>query len=286
MTTIRVGGVPEHFNLPWHLAIESDQFSTKNVHVEWKTFNGGTGAMCKALRDDEVDLCVILTEGITRDIINGSPSKIISKYINTPLIWGVHTGAENQLEYYGQIFNRKFAISRRGSGSHLMPMVDAMIKGEEIENEQLVVINNLDGALESLKKNETDVFYWEKYTTKPFVDAGILKSLGEFVTPWPCFVLAATDKILSKHHELVKSLVETIQFVSHQFVNMPDAIELLSQRYELEKEDVENWFHSTEWATDTVISDKMMKNVVHSLKKAELIDSGYSYQRDHFINKI
>jgi hypothetical protein len=30
MTTIKIVGVPEHFNLPWHLAIENDEFNQQH----------------------------------------------------------------------------------------------------------------------------------------------------------------------------------------------------------------------------------------------------------------
>ena len=79
--TIRIGGVPEHFNLPIHLAMESGAFESRGLNIEWTTFKGGTGQMTKALREDEVDVCILLTEGIITDIINGNPSKIISEYV-------------------------------------------------------------------------------------------------------------------------------------------------------------------------------------------------------------
>ncbi len=34
---LRVGGVPEHFNLPWHIAIERGLFAKHGVDVEWVT---------------------------------------------------------------------------------------------------------------------------------------------------------------------------------------------------------------------------------------------------------
>ncbi len=272
MKRIRIGGVPEHFNLPWHMAVENKMFEPKGIEVEWITFKGGTGAMCKALREGDVDMCVILTEGIIKDIIDGNPSKIVSKYINTPLIWGVHTSAESSVNYYGEIFDKNYAVSRIGSGSHLMPQVDAMIKEKTVSEDQFIIIRNLQGALKSLKSGETDVFYWEKYTTKPYVDNGELKCLGEFVTPWPCFVLAASDAILSSASEEVKQLVHTIHFVCTQFVKTPGILELLSNRYNQKQEDIENWFHSTEWATTSEVSHKMIENVVHSLKKARLME--------------
>lgn len=286
MTRIRIGGVPEHFNMPWLLAIENKMFRSKDFEVEWITFKGGTGAMCSALRNDEVDMCVILTEGIINDIVNGNPSKILSKYINTPLIWGVHTSVDSSINYYGEIFDRKYAISRKGSGSHLMPQVDAMIKERDINSDQFEIVKNLEGALDSLGRHETDVFYWEKYTTKPYVDNGQLRCLGEFVTPWPCFVIAASDRFLAKSESDVKAVLDTIYFVSGQFVKMPDVVSQLSERYNQKYEDIENWFHSTEWASSSYISHKMLENVVHALKKSGLVELEKDVNIDELYYKI
>jgi hypothetical protein len=162
LKTIRLGGVPEHFNLPIHLAIEIGQFADKGINLEWTTYKGGTGQMTKALRDGEIDACILLTEGIIKDIIAGNPSRIVSGYVNTPLIWGVHTGAGNQLRHLDEIFDKQYAISRFGSGSHLMAIVNATVEDKKITREQFSIIGNLVGALESLGNLSTDVFYWKK----------------------------------------------------------------------------------------------------------------------------
>ena len=99
---------------------------------------------------------------------------LISKYLNTPLIWGIFSGKENPIQYYGEIYSKRYAISRLGSGSHLMPIIDAQNKNNIIAPDQFVLVKNLEGALASLSALEADVFYWEKYTTKPYVDSGQL----------------------------------------------------------------------------------------------------------------
>lgn len=271
MKTLRIGGVPEHFNLPWHLGIENNIFTNEGIQVEWQTFSGGTGQMTKALRNDEVDACVVLTEGIVADIINGNPSKIISKYLNTPLIWGVFSGSSNPIKYYGEIYDKRYAISRFGSGSHLMPIVDALFKDKVIEQEQFSIIKNLEGALKSLTLNETDVFYWEKYTTKPYVDSGQLKCLGEFVTPWPCFVIAATEKAIAEKSEALRKMLRTLYFINKQFMSSVDSIPQVSKRYEQEIGDVRNWFHSTAWSTNDEINLKTMENVIYTLKRSGIV---------------
>ena len=274
MNKIRIGGVPEHFNLPIHLAIEEGEFESRGLDVEWTTFKGGTGQMTKALREDEIDVCILLTEGIISDIIKGNPSKIISVYVNTPLIWGVHTGINNSLDSYTNIFDKKYAISRFGSGSHLMAIVDANSQGKEISQEQFEVIKNLDGALESLGKNASDVFYWEKFTTKPYVDKGLLKRVGEYITPWPCFVVAATDKILNEQPENVIRMLRTIHDSVDNFMQNDTTVHTVSERYDLEIEDVERWYYSTEWAMHGWVNDKMIKNVIYHLQLAGIVEKG------------
>ncbi len=277
MIKIRIGGVPEHFNLPWHLAIEKGKFKALGIEVEWTEFKGGTGAMTKALREDKIDICVLLTEGIITDIYRGNPSKIISQYIKTPLIWGIHTSSSNSLDSHKDIFDKRFAISRIGSGSHLMPIVDAQSKGKEIMENQFHIIKNLDNALTSLTAMETDVFYWEKFTTKPYVDNGTLKRIAQFATPWPCFVMAATDKVIAEYPEVLTKILRTIHNETALFMEDSQAIYKVSERYNQKYEDVERWYHSTEWATDGWVSDKMIQSVLFTLKKTGILSEDDSH---------
>lgn len=272
MIKIRIGGVPEHFNLPIHLANENGDFRKEGIEIEWTDFGGGTGEMKQALRNDEVDLCIVLTEGIILDIINGNPSKIISEYVTTPLCWGIHTSVKNPLSEYSQIYDKQYAISRNGSGSHLMAIIDANGKGITLKENQFETIKNLDGALKSLETLDTDVFYWEKFTTKPYVDQGLLKKIGEFPTPWSSFVIAATDNILAKEAIVVDKVLDIIQESCGNFMtNNETVIPIVAERYQLKLEDAENWFHRTEWATNGWVSNKMIQSVVYNLKLAHIL---------------
>lgn len=273
LTKIKIGGVPEHFNLPIHLANENGLFAKAGIEIEWTDFGGGTGEMTKALRNDEVDVCILLTEGVTNDIINGNPSKIISEYVTTPLCWGIHTSVNNPLSHHDDIYKKQYAISRNGSGSHLMAIIDASGENINLKDNQFEIIKNLDGALASLEKNETDVFYWEKFTTKPYVDSGQLKRIGEFPTPWPSFVIAATDKILKEVPTLIDEMLDIIHESCKDFmVNAVKVIPMVSKRYNLQLKDSENWFHRTEWAADSWVSDKMLESVVFNLKLAGILE--------------
>jgi len=269
---LRIGGVPEHFNLPIHLAIENGMFASRGLEIEWISFPGGTGQMTKALRDNEVDICILLTEGMIADIIKGSPTKILSEYVTTPLTWGIHTAVDNSLDRYQDIFDKQYAISRFGSGSHLMAIVDADSKGHKLTKDQFTIIKNLDGAIPSIKAKETDVFYWEKYTTKPLVDNGTFKRIGEYNTPWPCFVVAGRDEVLDKYPNGIIRMLRTIHDSCDMFMHSKTAIKQVSKRYGLQFKDAERWYNSTEWAIHGWVSDKMMRSVIYHLETAEIID--------------
>lgn len=271
--TLTIGGVPEHFNLPIHLAIEKGLFLAAGIDLQWKDYPQGTGAMTKALRSGACDLCVLLTEGIITDIIQGNSSRIISGYVKSPLTWGVHTGVNSTLTAHEEIFDQKVAVSRLGSGSHLMPTVDALMKGEKVEQTQFVTVQNMDGALKSLSEGETNVFYWEKYTTKPYVTKGVLRRIGEFISPWPCFMIAARNEVIEQHAATLDAFLKIVQSSCAEFMTNPEAVSMVSRRYHILKEDATRWFHVTEWFTDGWVSDKMLSSVLFTLKEAGIVSS-------------
>lgn len=270
MDTIRIGGVPEHFNLPIHLAIEKGWFKDQNIHVEWQDFPGGSGYMKEALRNNEVDLCILLTEGIVTDILKGNPSKIVSGYVKTSLTWGIHTSINYENDN-SPVFDKKIAISRFGSGSHLMPIVNAMMQDQVIEESQFVEVKDINGGIRSLNENEADIFYWEKFTTKPYLEKEKLKMIDEFISPWPCFMIAATNRIIESKPTIVSQTLKTIYKANQYFMDLNDAVDLVTQRYGLNKKDAERWYHSTEWSVNGWVSNKMLEGVLYSLKEAKIV---------------
>ena len=153
-----------------------------------------------------------------------------------------------------------------------MAIIDAESRGKKLEHSQFTVIKDLSGAIPSLESGETDVFYWEKYTTKPLVDKGVFKRVGEFNTPWPCFVVAATDKILAAHPDTIVRLLRTVHDECDHFMHNDDNIQLVSERYGQKYADAERWYNSSAWAIHGWIGDKMIKSVIYHLQMAEIIE--------------
>ncbi len=271
-TTIRVGGVPEHFNLPWHLAIENGDFEKEGLEIIWTDFYGGTGAMTKALREKETDVAVVLTEGIVAAIIKGDPAKIIGQYVRSSLVWGIHTAAQSKFQDASELKGQRYAISRFGSGSHIMTFVDAINRGWNPAEQQFVKVGNLDGARKAMVAGEADALLWEKFTTKPYVDSGELRRIGISITPWPCFVMAVNEDFLKEKREAIQKMLLVIYKCCRQFMEMPDAIEMVAERYGLQKEDAEEWFKQTKWSTNTLMSKAVLNNVVDTLLDVKVIE--------------
>lgn len=269
---LNIGGVPEHFNLPWHQAIERGDFKAAGIDLQWMDYPGGTGAMCADLRTGKIDLALVLTEGIVADIAKGNPSYIIQLFVKSPLIWGIHVPAFSNIQTDKQIRGRKYAISRIGSGSHLMAYVDAKLRDWVFNEDQLVIVNNLEGAREAFKDGKAEVFLWEKFTTQPLVDSGEFRRVGERPTPWPCFVLAAREEVIQKNPGEIRKIQEIIIKSSVQTLFDKKAPDIIAKRYKLKKENVAEWLKHTRWSTDILIEKEMLDNISSTLFSLNLID--------------
>ena len=271
MTTIKIAGVPEHFNLPWHLAIENGDFEKENIDLQWTDVPEGTGKMCQMLRDGETDVAVILTEGIVKDIIAGNPSKIVQVYVESPLIWGIHVAANSDYKDLADLENTTVAISRLGSGSQLMAYVNAGNQGWKTENLQFKIVNTIDGAVDALTNGTADYFMWERFMTKPLVDKGTFRRVGDCPTPWPCFVIAVRNEMLEKQPEIISKIIKIINNATQKFKAIPGIEKTLASKYDQKIEDIEEWLSLTRWSQNT-FSEIMLNKVQNQLFQLKIIE--------------
>nr|WP_298789841.1 substrate-binding domain-containing protein [uncultured Allomuricauda sp.] len=270
MKTVKIIGVPEHFNLPWHLAIEEGAFEDRGIRLEWTNIPEGTGRMSQMLQDRETDLAIILTEGIIKSISQGNPVKIVQEYVSSPLLWGIHVAADSSRESISELKNDKVAISRMGSGSHLMAYVHAQNQEWDTDSLEFEIINNLKGAIDNLTSGSNAYFMWEHFTTKPWVDNGTFKRLGDCPTPWPCFVIAATDSFLSSNSSLLMHILEVIKIYTSEFKNIPSIDRTLSNRYDQKLEDIQDWLSKTRWG-QSQLPEAIVQEVQERLISLDLI---------------
>lgn len=250
MSPIAVGGVPEHFNLPWHLALASGEFDDAGVEVEWKVQTSGTGQMMANLADGELDVAIALTDGAIAAIARGNPSRIVHLYVTTPLLWGVHTQAGSDIKKLSDIgAHHRFAISRFGSGSHLMAHVLGHEQGLEFFEESFEVVGDLDGGVRALTEGRADLFLWDSFMTTPHVASGDLERAGIQPTPWPAFVVVATERALADRRQQVESMLRVIARWEKRFSDIPQefAAAMVTREFGLTPEVARRWRAETEW---------------------------------------
>jgi ABC-type nitrate/sulfonate/bicarbonate transport system substrate-binding protein len=272
MTGLKIGGVPEHFNLPWRLSIEERLFNSIGLELHWSDMTGGTGQMIKGLQTGSIDIAVLLTEGITKSILEGLDAKIVNIYVQTPLRWGVHVPVDSKFTSLSDLENGTFAISRFGSGSHLMALVHANQAGWDTSKLKFNVVGDVYGGLWALENHEADAFLWEKFTTKPYVDKGKCRCIGEVVTPWPCFVIAVRTEILEQHSELITEMCKIAGERANELKNKDESIQTFSWRYHLEPSDVKLWLSETNWNYTMDFTKDSFENTISVLNQLKLIE--------------
>jgi ABC-type nitrate/sulfonate/bicarbonate transport system substrate-binding protein len=279
MKTVKIGGVPEHFNLAWYLTLKNGEYKQEGINLRWKDYFGGTGQMCKALRDKEIDLAVILTEGIIKDIIEGNKCKIVQVFVNSPLVWGIHVTHNSKFQTINDIKGTRTAISRYGSGSHLMAYVNAQNNHWDLDKDlNFEVVKDLDGAVDQLQQGNADYFMWEKFTTKPLVDNGTFRRIGNCPTPWPCFVIAVREDFIIEERETLKTILEIINATTAEFKNIPSIDKTIANKYNQRLEDVQEWLSITEWS-QSQITEEIIEKVQNQLLMLNIISKKWAYNR-------
>lgn len=277
MKTVKIGGVPEHFNLAWYLTLKEGEYKAEDINLRWEDYPSGTGAMTQALRNGDIDMAVILTEGIVKDIAEGNPSKIVQIFVETPLIWGIHVADGSEFQSLEDLKGKRCAISRYGSGSHLMAYINAENQGWNLDTDlKFKVIQDLDGAVTALKNGEADYFMWEKFMTKPIVDSGVFRRIANCPTPWPCFVIAVRSDFLEAHETTVKVILEIINNTTIDFKEIPSIDRMIANRYDLQLEDVQEWLTLTEWS-QRHLDEATVEQVQQKLMKLDILSKAQPY---------
>lgn len=271
MKRFKIGGVPEHFNLPWRNAIEEGAFQSLDVELHWSDMTGGTGQMIKGLQAGSIDIAVLLTEGITRSILQGLDAKILNVYVESPLCWGLHVPVDQSIKELSDLNGKTFAISREGSGSHLMAYVKAQQEKWNLDELKFNVVGDVYGGIWALNNGEAQGFLWEKFTTSPFVEQGKCNLLAEVYTPWPCFVIAVRTELLHSDEALLREMVSVVQKEAYRLKHQLNSAEQFAWRYALPQEEVQSWLNQTEWNYGKELVRQDFSNVISELLNLGLI---------------
>lgn len=273
MKALRVAGVPEHFNLPLvQLAEKSPELLT------WTAYAGGTGAMMRAVEDDDVDMALVLTEGAVARSATQGATRILATWVESPLEWGVHVRADAVEGAPADLLLGRIGISRYGSGSHLMPLVHAQRVGCDPRVLRFVEVGNLAGAREAFERDEIDVFYWERTMTLPLVESGEWKRAGVFEASWPAFVAtlradAAPDKIAA-----AVALLARLETQVHTWRHDERAlVREVVAAHGLPESEVERWLARTTWRPGAPLGAEELASIIDAEIAAGILSERPEY---------
>jgi ABC-type nitrate/sulfonate/bicarbonate transport system substrate-binding protein len=209
--------------------------------------------------------------------VNGNNSKIIQIYVESPLIWGIHVGADSKYSTLSDLENTKVAISRFGSGSELMAYVNAYQQGWDKNSLTFKVVNTIDGAVTALTNGAADYFMWEHFMTKPLVDKGIFRRVDDCPTPWPSFVIAVREDVLQENKNEMKKLLKCINEQTKVFKSIPNIDSILATKFQQKIEDIQQWLKLTEWSQNN-LSEEMIETIQNQLLELQIIDKKNTYK--------
>lgn len=265
---LRVVGVPEHFNAPFHIAKERGLYDNCGVDFAWQTEPKGTGAMAQLLEAEEADLAIMLSEGATARAVAGANLKVVGTFVNSPLRWGVHVRQGSGIHSKEELKGKVFGVSRMLSGSHLMAHVMAHQLGWDLSRDApLKIVGSLDNAKEAMAKGEIDAWLWEKFTTKHLVDSGDWDIVGEVPTPWPCFVFVASARALREQPETIRKVIEATRPVCDEFkANAGGATaRYVSENHAMSEAEATEWLSGTHWACSTEVESTTLQQTQEAL---------------------
>ncbi|PTB69608.1 periplasmic binding protein-like II [Trichoderma citrinoviride] len=283
-TPLRIGFVPEHFSTPLHFA--QKHFGLDATLVP---FPSGTGHMITALRADEIDIGIGLTEawiaGLGKEGVEGDGGyRLVGTYVETPLCWAISTGAKRpEITSVDSLKGGKIGVSRIGSGSYVMGYVLAdqngwLTPGGAEPYADTVVLNTFENLRNAVNSGAADFFMWEHFTSKKFYDSGEIRRVGEIYTPWSSWKIVASTKLAGPGgvDARVKDLFEKLdKGVAHFNANPEEAVQYISTNLDYSAEDAREWLKTVRFPAKTEgVKPEVVSSCVSILRKAGVLAEG------------
>jgi hypothetical protein len=296
---LRIGYVPEHFSTPIY-------FATKyfGLDAELIPFISGTGHMITALRADEIDIGIGLTEGWVaglgkEDVAGDGGYRLVGTYVETPLCkppattngykcvlttlgWAISTRAERpEITSVDSLKGGKIGVSRIGSGSYVMGFVLADQHGWLSSSSttspysDTVVLNTFANLRNAVNTGEADFFMWEHFTSKRYYDSGEIRKVGEIYTPWSSWKIVASTR-LSAGDERTADLFEKLDKGIKYFNENPEeAVKYIGSELDYSEEDAREWLKTVRFPEHTAgVDPAVAKLTVEVLRKAGVLTEG------------
>ncbi|KAI8636161.1 hypothetical protein BD408DRAFT_356169 [Parasitella parasitica] len=237
--------------------------------------------MTSKLQEKSLDLAIALTEGLVAGISKGQDwYKIVGTYVDKPLCWALSAGKNSEHNSIETLQNTNVAISRLGSGSHIMAFVLADQRGWHENDEppfDFTVLHNFKAMRDSVNDGSCDYFMWETFTTKPYHDSGEVKRIGQITPPWPAFMFAAHTDLLSDQEKKsgLRKVLGAIEKATQSFMDQKEdeSVKLVMKNLDYPEEDVRSWFKTVHYPSNNrQVSGNALDVTIKTLLKAKVVN--------------
>lgn len=230
--------------------------------------------MIDAFKAKEIDVGIGLTEGwivgLSKTTDVAKPYHIVGEFTQSPLTWAISTGGMRaDIQYAEELKGLKCAISRFGSGSHIMASVLAQHHGwiqcPGLAPFDFVECGPFDRLREAVGSGAADFVMWEHFTSKKYYVTSELKKVGEIQTPWNAWHIAVAgekaDPRVAEH--LLPALAKGIKKFED---SKPEAVDFIARHMPYAREDATAWYETVKFAGPKQLGSLNAEDITQALE--------------------
>jgi ABC-type nitrate/sulfonate/bicarbonate transport system substrate-binding protein len=186
------------------------------------------------------------------------------------LPWGVHVPVASALHHPADLKGVPFAISRPGSGSHIMAMLYAERLGWRPGPDDLVVVHNMEGAAARMAEGDPVIFLWETYVTSRYVEAGVMRRVDEVRGDWPGFVIVAREAFARTRPDDMREALAVLDRAVNGLDLSAHTVELVMRNAGFREELAREWLGHVRWRVGRPVGDAF-QDLIRTLKHLGLV---------------
>jgi len=106
---------------------------------------------------------------------------------------------------------------------------------------------------------------------KPYYDSGELRRIGTIITPWPCFLLAATQSTIDTHLPAIRAMLTALRQACQLFHTDPTTPSDIAAHFHFQPADAAAWYHSVHISAADSIALSAIQKTIAALREARVL---------------
>jgi len=241
--------------------------------VGWDEYAGGSGDVARALAEGRADIGVGLTDSLILERARGVPYRLVATFVSSPLTWRVLVRFAALARAVEDLRGGTFGITRAGGGAHTTLLLLAADAGWRAGVDYAVApVGSLDALLRALEEDMIDAFLWEALTVERWLAAGVARSVGTVVPPWPAFSIAARTDAMERDLDGVHGVLRALRRAGAAAAASDEMVALVARHYALSQRDAADWLTHVRYADDRALSRRAIEATMDALRRTGAIE--------------